>query len=146
MKWNTLGIRIDSSDGYHVIKDGSPTLSFSLLNLVVPTFCCCKNDQNFRYLNTRKFDSFIILNLKYVGTWDNLGEVDESVNFVVNREFLLSVTIFMLPGRDIHEVFCTEFYQFLPDPACVIGQFCARIKVCDVELTCSAKFAYFRVE
>ena len=42
------------------------------------------------------------------------------------------VTIFMLPGSDIHEVFCTNFYKIFPDPTHVIGQFCARDKVCDV--------------
>ena len=31
-----LGIRKDSSDEWHVIKDGSYTLSLSLWNLVVP--------------------------------------------------------------------------------------------------------------
>ena len=42
------------------------------------------------------------------------------------------MTIFMLPGSDIHEVFFTKFYQIFPDPTHVIGQFCARDKVCDV--------------
>ena len=40
--------------------------------------------------------------------------------------------IFMLPRNDIHEVFFTNFYKIFPDPTHVIGQFCARDKVCDV--------------
>ena len=61
-----------------------------------------------------------------------VSDVNVSVNFVVICEFPLPVTIFMLPGRDIHEVFWTNFYRIFPDPIYVIGQFCARDKVCDV--------------
>ena len=47
-------------------------------------------------------------------------------------EFPLPMTIFMLPGSDIHEGFFTNFYKNFPNPTHVIGQFCARDKVCDV--------------
>ena len=36
MKWTTLGFRKTSSDEWHVIKDGSYTISLRLWNLVVP--------------------------------------------------------------------------------------------------------------
>ena len=74
----------------------------------------------------------MILDLNWIGIWDNLGDEAESVDFVVICELPLPMTIFMLPGSDIHEVFFTKFYQIFPDPTHVIGQFCARDKVCDV--------------
>ena len=74
-----------------------------------------------------------------------LGDVDESVNFVVICEFLLPVTIFILPGSNMHGVFFTKFYKIFPDPTYVIGQFCARVKVCDVSSCAVHAFAYFTV-
>ena len=60
-----------------------------------------------------------------------LGDVDESVNFVVICEFLLPVF--------------TKFYKFFLDPMYVIGQFCACVKVCDVSSCAVHAFAYFTV-
>ena len=46
-------------------------------------FVANKITGNFGYLTYIKFNSFIILDLNYIGTQGNLGDVDESVNFVV---------------------------------------------------------------
>ena len=74
-----------------------------------------------------------------------LGDVDESVNFVVICEFLL-----LLPFSYCLEAICMGFsslncYKIFPDPTYVIGQFCARVKVCDVSSCAVHAFAYFTV-